>query len=288
MSKIYWPPSLIEDIARGRCIFFLGSGVSASTNSEDPVPRSPKTWEDFLTSVNNTYIRDPDKDFIAKLIDEKRFLLALQCIYDLIDSGTYHHIISEEFSTPDYQPSRVHELISEIDPKIIITTNFDKIYEKAVPVQAITKVIYDSCGNFSDAIKSNKRVLIYAHGYIDNIGGIVFTKEKYFKAKRDNPEFYSIMQALFMTNTILFIGCGFNDPDINLLLENAYIRTSSTKSHYNVTLEGVHPSIKKDWKSSYNIDTLEYGPTHDDLILELEKLKVSVESYKSSCGIGKI
>lgn len=289
MNKINWPPSLVEDIARGRCIFFLGSGVSASAKTPAPENRKPKIWKDFLESINNQYIKDSsDRSFINNLIINKQFLLALQCIYDLIDSGTYHHIIEEEFSYPDYQPSKVHELIYDIDPKIIITTNFDFIYEKVVPRQAITKVIYNNCNNYSDAIRSNKRVLVYAHGNVDNIGDIVFTKDRYFTAKREHPEFYSITQALFMTNTVLFLGCGLSDPDINLLLENVYIRTSSTKSHYNVTLEGIHQSIKRDWKSSYNIDTLEYGPTHNDLIQELEELKSLVESYKTSYGLGKI
>lgn len=287
--SIQWPPSLIEDIARGRCIFFLGAGVSASAETPAPERRKPKTWGEFLSSINNRFINDvSEKNFINNIIDQKQFLLALQCIYDLVDKGTYHHIIEEEFSNPDYQPSKVHELIYDIDPKIVITTNFDFIYEKTIPRQAFTKVIYNNCNNYSDAIRSNKRVLVYAHGNVDSIGDIVFTKEQYFNAKRAYPEFFSITQGLFMTNTVLFLGCGLNDPDINLLLENVYIRTSSTKPHYNITLEGVHNSVKRDWKCSYNIETLEYGPTYDDLIGELQELKNVVESYKNSYGIGKI
>jgi len=289
MSKINWPPSLVEDIARGRCVLFLGAGVSASSKTDPPENKSPKPWSEFLSFINNTYItNNHEKEYIENLIESKQFLFALQCIYSNIDKGTYHHIIEQEFSLPDYKPSRVHEYISEIDPKVLITTNFDFIYEKLVPRQAITTVVYNNCGNYSDAIRSNKRVLVYAHGNVDSIGDIVFTKENYFTAKRDYPEFYSITQALFMTNTVLFIGCGMNDPDISLLLENVYIRTSSTKPHYNITLEGVHKSLKDDWKKSYNIETLEYGPSHDDLAGELEELYNQIESYKNSYGIGKI
>lgn len=289
MSNVNWPPSLVEDIARGRCILFLGAGVSASAKTDEPENKRPKSWGEFLEFINNEYIHGTnEKEFIKNLIDSKQYLFALQCIRNDIDDGTYHHIIEQEFSTPDYKPSRVHEIISNIDPKIIITTNFDFIYEKAVPRQAITTVVYNNCKNYCDAIRSNKRVLVYAHGNVDNIGDIVFSKEKYFMAKRDYPEFYSITQALFMTNTVLFIGCGMNDPDISLLLENVYIRTSSSKPHYNITLEGVHESLKKDWKKSYNIETIEYGPSYDDLADELEVLYDLVEAYKNSYGLGKI
>lgn len=72
MSRINWPPSLIEDIARSRCIFFLGAGVSAGAKTLDPVPKRPKTWDNFLTSINDSFITDPsDKGFIARLIEEK-------------------------------------------------------------------------------------------------------------------------------------------------------------------------------------------------------------------------
>lgn len=289
MRKINWPTPLVEDIARGRCIFFLGAGVSASAKTDSPESRSPRDWKKFLKYINDEYIVDQnEKDYINNLIESKQYLLALQCVYDTVDAGTYRHIIEQEFSVPDYKPSKVHELISDIDPKITITTNFDLIYEKSIPRQAVTTVVYNNCTNYCDAIRSNKRVLVYAHGNVDNIREIVFTKEKYFTAKRDYPEFYSITQALFMTNTVLFIGCGLNDPDINLLLENVYIRTSSLKPHYNVTLEGVHASVKKDWKNSYNIETLEYGPSYDDLISELEELKELVDGTKNSLGLGKV
>lgn len=289
MSRISWPPSLVEDIARGRCVIFLGAGVSSSAKTDPPENRSPRIWGKFLEDINNQFINNPDeKAYIKDLIISKQYLSALQCIYNDIDTGTYHHIIEQEFSAPDYKPSKVHELIFEIDPKIIITTNFDFIYEKTVPRQARTTVVYNNCSNYSDAIRSNKRVIVYAHGNVDNIGEVVFTKENYYNAKRKYPEFYSITQALFMTNTVLFIGCGLNDPDINLMLENVYIRTSSTKPHYNITLEGVHESLIKDWKSSYNIETLQYGPTYDDLEVELYELNNQVLNYRADHGIGKL
>jgi len=32
-----------------------------------------------------------------------------------------------------------------------------------------------------------------------------------------------MLKALFLTNTVLFIGCGLNDPDVVLLLEDVKI-----------------------------------------------------------------
>lgn len=43
---INWPEKLIEDIARRRCVLFLGSGVSA--NSINEANDRPKTWTAVL------------------------------------------------------------------------------------------------------------------------------------------------------------------------------------------------------------------------------------------------
>lgn len=43
---IDWPERLVEDIARRRCVLFLGSGVSA--NSVNKEGERPKTWTEVL------------------------------------------------------------------------------------------------------------------------------------------------------------------------------------------------------------------------------------------------
>ena len=46
---INWPEDVVEDIARRRCVLYLGSGVSA--NSVNEKGETPATWGDFLNSV---------------------------------------------------------------------------------------------------------------------------------------------------------------------------------------------------------------------------------------------
>lgn len=44
---INWPDRLVEDLAKKRCVIFLGSGVSA--NSKNDEGQHPPTWANFLT-----------------------------------------------------------------------------------------------------------------------------------------------------------------------------------------------------------------------------------------------
>ncbi len=281
---IHWPSRLVEDIARGRCIFVVGSGVSASSSTADG--RKPRDWKSFLQEALTRYLpTHSDFSFIQGLIDSEQYLLALQAIKRCMDSGTYYSLIEEEFSFPDYEPSDVHDAIVDIGPKVIVTTNFDLIIEKAIPRQAFRKVIYNNANNFTDLLRSNTQVLVYAHGNVDDINKIVFTKEQYFVAKKDYPEFYNILEAIFMTNTILFLGCGLNDPDMSLLLENVFIRTNTTLPHYNAVKAGIHEIRKEDWLRSYNIETVEYGTDYADLGLALKVLNEDVNNLKLKHGL---
>ena len=279
MMQINWPQHLIAELAERRCIIFIGAGVSATAQNSDGI--HPKPWKDFLEASLSLVPEGMDKDFIKKLISENNYLLALQCIYDHSDNNDYTSFLRSEFSTPNYKPSSIHQDIVDIDPKIVITTNFDKIYEKACYGDGHTIINFTE-NNLIENLRSDQRLIVKAHGNINDTGNMIFTKRQYFEAKRNYSEFYNILNALFITNTILFIGCGLNDPDVNLILENVYKTTGSTLSHYVVTLDNVDQNIIKDWKESYNINTLKYGPNYSDLAQNVTTLKEEVSSYRAA------
>lgn len=66
---IDWPEKLIQDIARRRCVLFLGSGVSANSINADG--ERPKTWREVLESgiakLPNT-VTQKQKGVISKAI----------------------------------------------------------------------------------------------------------------------------------------------------------------------------------------------------------------------------
>lgn len=277
-----WPTHLIKEIAERRCIFFLGSGVSAS--AKDLKGNHPKTWGDLLSAAVNLIGQQDHKTFVNELIETGHYLLALQCIYDHSDKGDYLNFLRNEYLTPRFEPSDVHNYIVDIDPKIVITTNFDVLYEQACgPYGYITINYYDN--NLIDSLRSDDRIIIKAHGTISNPNRMIFTKREYFNAKRDYSEFYTILSALFITNTIIFIGCSLDDPDISLLLESVYNITRESKPHYILTKEDINENIERDWKNSYNISVLRYGSEYSCLTSKISLLKDQVLSYRDERGI---
>ncbi|MGA1871971.1 MAG: hypothetical protein ACMUJM_25935 [bacterium] len=124
---VNWPKSLVREIVSRRCIFFLGAGVSAS--AKDSVGRSPSDWEQFIHTAAALIHESKKKKIIDNFIKQKNFLLALQGIVNTIDAGDYQDLLNRQFNNPTFNPSELHKIINALDARIVITTNFDKIYE---------------------------------------------------------------------------------------------------------------------------------------------------------------
>ena len=274
-----WPKALITELAARRCVVFLGSGASAGCVSSDG-KKSPPTWMQFLTGLMNLI---PDKTthvpIIQDFIDKEKYLEAAEIIYEVIPKADYTTFIREELETPRFAPSKMHECILEIDPKIVITTNYDKIYDDfcrtGAAIDGYNVSRYHDDHLIAD-LRSPRRVIVKAHGCVSDAKRIILSKSQYFKARQDYGNFYKILDALFLTNTILFLGYSMNDPDIQLVLENVNITSPTIHPHYFVVGNNTNPIIKKANNISYNLEFIEYAAGDfvelNDGLLELEEL----------------
>lgn len=279
---VAWPDSLAREIVKERCVLFLGAGIS-STAQDDTGAHTP-SWSEFLNKalvLVEARLQRP----IKKLITEGKLLIALQAIRDNCNPTEYRDLLDATFNNNIYKPSKVHRIINELDPRIVITTNFDKIYERfcLAPQGGATayKVLNYNATDFADEVRSDTRLIIKAHGTIDNITDMIFTRAQYHKAKREHPHFYEVLKAVLITNTVLFLGCGLEDPDIMLLLEDVRIAGRHEKPHYALTLKGTkNRFLIKDWKDTYNIQVFEYGPTYANIEGELQALLTKVSQLR--------
>lgn len=276
---INWPETLVKELARRRCALFLGAGVSAS--ALDAQGSRPLQWGEFLRDACHLIRGSPARKNIEKLIAERRFLLALQAITQEADRADYHSFLDKHFNNAAFSPGELHRLILRLDSRIVVTTNFDKIYERLClsTSQDGYKVIPYYSDSLADELRSDTRLIIKAHGTIDDVKKMVFTKSEYHRAKRQHSQFYTLLRAIFLTQTCVFIGCSLDDPDVLLVLEDVQVTASNQRPHYALVLSGAqNPYALRDWQEAYNIRALEYGPNHDSLISDMRNLVEAVES----------
>ena len=213
---------------------------------------------------------------INRLIKKGDYLTACQVIKENLRGSQFDDLVREEFQSPDYKPARIHKIIADLQVSIVATPNFDKVYEhqaSSVPV----KTYYDD--GIAEAIRSPTGVILKIHGSVDTPARMIFSRIEYAQARNQYRVFYGILDALALTHTFLFLGCGLDDPDIRLVLENYAFSHNYGRPHYYVipkTLinKHVHSAIEK----SLNVSLLTYDKrdSHRLLVDGLDDLVVRV------------
>lgn len=267
---IKWPDTLSTELAERRCIVFMGAGVSMGSSSASGTEHPPN-WEDFLKGALPAVSKTADRAYAKKLVAAKQFLDAAEVITECCDHADFDQYLRRTFVQPRFEASEMHKIILEMDPKIVITTNYDQIYDHYCN-SGIAQSGYN-VANYTDSfvvenIRSRVRLIIKAHGCVSDPGNIVLSRSSYYRARRDFPGFYDVLDALFLTNTLLFVGCSLGDPDIQLVLENVHISAPSSHPHYALVEKSDHRSIKAAIKTTHNIELVEYPKGAHDLALQ--------------------
>jgi len=280
-----WSQALIAELAARRCIIFLGAGASAGSRSLDGL-KSPPTWTQFLNELIGLLPNTDNEVIIRDFMSKEKYLEAAEIIYHDISKPEFSRFVRQELDIPRYVASKIHESVLILDPKVVITTNYDTIYEnycrEGAAVEGYHVAKYYETHLIAD-LRSPVRLIIKAHGCVTDPAQIVLTKSQYFKARQSFSNFYKILDSLFLTNTLLFIGYSLNDPDIQLVLENVNITAPTPHPHYFVTGNDLNNIIKQANRASYNLEFIEFtAGDFDELNNGLFQLVEEVNQLRSS------
>lgn len=284
---IKWPDKLIDSIARRRAVLFLGAGISA--NSQNTSGKSPATWEEFLRNIvmKQSGKIGPHKGDIDKLLSEKKYLMACELIVSLIGQLEFGEEAQEEYRRPQYSPAEIHKIIYSLDSKVVITTNVDKIYDECAISESHSSIVvkryYDA--DLAKYLRTNDYLVIKAHGTVDETQRMIFTHKQYSSARCKFASFYKLIDALILTHTFVFLGCGIDDPDVELTLENANFLYEDCPPHYLVAADGaISDNMQKVLLANRNIEVITYqnkSGAHVELLEALKELARSVEARRN-------
>lgn len=215
--SIRWPAPVVQAIARRRAVILIGSGVSANALTDDG--KSPPTWGKFLnTAYSELGRRVPH---IARALKYYQYLEACDFLKSEHNNG-WADLIRNHFATPQYKAAEIHKAIFELDSRLVVSLNFDNIYEKyALRVSEGTVVVknyYDA--EVRQTVAGSDRYVLKPHGTVDSVTQMIFTLEDYARARITHSSFYEVLSALLHTHTFLCFGCGLSDPDMKLIFED--------------------------------------------------------------------
>lgn len=179
-----------------------------------------------------------------------------------------------EFIPLHASPSEFHsQLFQVLQPKYIITTNWDNLLEKTIYENGL---IYDIVKTESDLIKSilpNK--LIKIHGDFDT-HNIIFTEDNYLNYSINNPLFDNFLKHILSTSTVLFLGYSYSDIDLKQIVK--WIEKNSKISPPRFLLNMRAESSQKKYLENHGIKHLEirneckeYKELYDNFFTYVEK-----------------
>lgn len=270
------------DIAARRCVIFIGAGVSKHAHNAGG--ERPKDWNEFLEHLSS--LMDQDKrDEMQQCMREGDLLSTCELAVDGLGNGTFKTELLREYSDKKFEPAQIHDDISRLDSRFVLTTNVDKLYEnRANQLQANTVVVknyYDE--DVGDAFRRSQRVVLKVHGTIDSPGKAIFARSHYAKARRDYPHFYRLLRAMFITHTFIFVGASLRDPDIQMILEDHAHRFEGSRPHFIVMPQNVaRTGILRVMENTMNLKALLYdaADNHRELGDAISVLADAVEAQR--------
>ncbi|WP_425440288.1 SIR2 family NAD-dependent protein deacylase [Pseudosporangium ferrugineum] len=181
---------------------------------------------------------------------------------------------------PDnFQPAPIHDVLLRLDPRIIVTTNYDSILERAssngyrVKTYASTDVGHE--------VRTGAPLLLKIHGSVDAELDLVLTRSDYSRLRRTGRAALDVLEALLLTRTTLFVGFSLSDPDIQLLLENNMGREVDSGAHYMLTSSSVPNHRRRALVRSYGVELIQHQDgDYAEAARMLELLADLVESSK--------
>ena len=188
-----------------RLVIFVGAGVSANSG----IP----TWGTLIKRIaEKIKYKSENKDYSAS-----EYLRIPQYFYNKRkNNAEYYSFIEGTLKCDDALSNPIDELILELLPHHIITTNYDHLLENT---QGINKNLYSVvCKDKHLIEKSNNRYLIKMHGDLSDIKNIVLKESDYINYEQNRPLISTFIKALLISHTFLFVGYSLNDNNLNLIM----------------------------------------------------------------------
>lgn len=196
------PQPLIDDIADGRCLPFVGAGFSLNAECDKgySMPDWAKLAEQLATvaGVEDENLQGPD----AATIYERKF-------------GRVHLIdaVRRSLSPEHVRPGRAHRAFAQLPFETIYTTNFDLLLEDAL--QAVGKPFRSLVGELQLPFHAGLFAtnLVKMHGDIRHEEHFIITRRDYDTFLETYPVVATHLSAMLIVRTAFFLGYSRTDSD---------------------------------------------------------------------------
>ena len=274
------PPGLKEAIEADNLVLFIGAGLSWNLKNTDNEPL--EGWDKMVKSITS-HLNEKGHitDKLKQSCDALEPIKALEKLEtEGINRGQVGKFVKHYFTLGKENDFSFHEKLFSLSTKII-TTNYDRAFEKATPELQEIKA-YKTKDYELNRLKKDPIFLFKLHGCIEHIDSMVLFPSDYdklYKSEGREAEhaLYALRNLIF-NKTFLFIGTGLGDPQINgIFKEINRIQGIYDQEHYIITNKLLEDSLN--FLTSIKVTSYTEIPKVIDQLLEI---KQAAEAKKSS------
>ena len=274
------PPGLKEAIEADDLVLFIGAGLSWDLKNTDN--ESLEGWDKMVKSITSHLNKKGHiTDELKQSCDALEPIKALEILEtEGINRGQIGKFVKHYFTLGKENDFSFHKKLFSLSTKII-TTNYDRAFEKATPELQEIKA-YKTKDYELNRLKKDPIFLFKLHGCIEHLDSMVLFPSDYdklYKSEGREAEhaLYALRNLIF-NKTFLFIGTGLGDPQINgIFKEINRIQGIYDQEHYIITDKPLENSLN--FLTSIKVASYKEIPEVIDQLLEI---KQAAEAKKSS------
>jgi len=277
------PQDLVETCARGECVLYAGAGLGAQSG----LPM----WTDFVNLLlrqafeRELISRDETNVYRAEIYGGYADQVADSIIsrFTTADERTQLNTYMRKLFLRSAMPSAAHNLLAKINFSAVLTSNLDDLLERTLPDYASQIYTPNDAETLLGALTTRAHFILKLYGTLERPETVIVAPAQYELAVAGNRLFSQFMQTLFVSRTLLFIGCSLEG--IETYLKGISLVRETVRTHYAlVAVSGNTWRAKADvLERRYGIKVIAYTPTGDYEQLKefLEMLTARVEARQT-------
>lgn len=260
------PPEVIENFKKNQACFFVGAGLSIDAG----FPSWKGLIEKLIDEVEKLPYHDPSKvkEYRDLVKDGTKFLFLAEDIKNEL-GGKFNDLLGDWFGDPSAKFTTNHELLASIPANLLLTINYDRLIENGYnSVHGFFPLVYtytqEDSRQAANLFWKKRFFILKAHGDASkNPLGLILSQKDYRKTLYREPGYRSLLQSIFTSYSVFFIGVSLSDPEFIQLLDYLYDSYHGGGPTHYVLMEEDHvpKTLKRGYMELFKIHTIPYSNT---------------------------
>jgi hypothetical protein len=278
--------ALRDVLAHPDSVLFVGSGLSTWSGLPD--------WSQLLTGLIVSAERRNANTLLARDALARGDLLdTADKLADLMTPLEMIAILRTELGFAKARPHEIHQLLTNLGPERFVTTNFDNLIEQQLGLEGrlgeFRTVTNRQVAELADIQKASANKFIFKpHGDLAEAESLVLSATQYNRILLGSANLIRpVLETLFVSRPVLFIGYGLRDPDMMLLLQSLKERYNGNAGELWAIVADANQELVSYWWRQHRIHIIGYATDkdtavkHEALLGLLRRLSRAVKTHHS-------